>query len=187
MQHDKRMDRILINQKIFDLCDVNNITVKKNNNKNHAKKNDLPSSNDAVSDNNKNNNEPDTVPVYDGEEPYFLFKRRWDKFILRKQNMALHANILNLLNDLFRSKYTNLSSMKKITIDMVPSYKIFCSVIESKEEYKSLIDINECKIVSPIKLLNKLLNRIGFSIIKVDTSKTIYYSIRPYQVNNQHL
>src|SRR5690606_11709752 len=68
-------------------------------------------------DSDKDNIIDDKPPVYDGDEPYYCFKRRWDAYIQNKQTKYLYTRILNFLNQLMNTKYTNLLAMKKITLD----------------------------------------------------------------------
>lgn len=127
---------------------------------------------------NSDNGDVSDIPVYDGIEPYFIFKRRWDEFILNK-NKHIHIKILEFLNKLLNTKYTNLISIKKITYDMIPCPKKFSQILTSDQDYVSTFRIRHGSTIPTVKMLANLLSKINFSFVEVDTGKELYYTVKP--------
>jgi hypothetical protein len=119
-------------------------------------------------------------PVYDGIEPYFMFKRRWDNFIQNKESKRIYVKILEFLNRLFSAKYTNLKSIKKITLDLIPTPKKFIDIMTSSDQnYVQIFKIRYSQSIPTFKMLDNLLAKVNFSLVMVDTGKELYYSIKP--------
>jgi hypothetical protein len=116
-------------------------------------------------------------PVYDGEEPYFMFKRRFDKYIENKHKHK-HEKIIEFLNKLFSTKYTNLRTIKKITLDMMPTSDEFVDLMNSDSKNSEMFKIRYNKTIPVHKMINNLLNKINYSFVEKDNGKEIFYSIK---------
>lgn len=117
-------------------------------------------------------------PVYDGVEPYFIFKRKWDAFLQSKQNKRIHVMILEFLNRLLNTKYTSLRSIKKITFDMIPTPKKFIDMMTSDRDYIETFKIKYSQNIPTIKMIDNLLAKVNFSLIEIDTGKQLHYAIK---------
>ena len=118
-------------------------------------------------------------PVYDGVEPYFIFKRKWDAFFQNKQNKHIHITILKFLNKLLCTNYMSLISIKKITFDMIPTSKKFTDLMTSDQDYVETFKIKYKQNIPSVKMIDNLLAKVNFSLIEVDNGNEIYYSIKP--------
>jgi hypothetical protein len=118
-------------------------------------------------------------PVYDGVEPYFIFKRKWDAFFQNKQNKHIHITILKFLNKLLCTNYMSLISIKKIPFDMIPTSKKFTDLMTSDQDYVETFKIKYKQNIPSVKMIDNLLAKVNFSLIEVDNGNEIYYSIKP--------
>lgn len=126
-------------------------------------------------------------PVYDGVEPYFLFKRRWDAFIQSKQCKRVHVTILEFLNKLLCTKYTSLRSIKKITFDMIPTPKKFTDMMTSDRDYIETFKIKYSQSIPTSKMIDNLLGKVNYSLVEVDTGKELYYAVKPRSVSSRSI
>jgi hypothetical protein len=117
-------------------------------------------------------------PVYDGEEPYYLFKRRWDAYINNKLTQTLHMHILSFINTLFDSEYTSLISIKKIDEKKIPAPKYVVDLIKEDNNYRKLFKIKYSLNIPSPKMIDSLLNKINFSFVKMENKKSVYYCIK---------
>lgn len=117
-------------------------------------------------------------PVYDGEEPMYLFNRRMEQYMQNTHNKQLHETILEFLNKLLCTKYTSLRSIKKITYDAIPSSKKFTNMMESDRNYIEMFRIKYNHTLSTSKMINNILAKIGYSLSEVDTGKELYYAVK---------
>ncbi len=145
---------------------------------------EIPETKDTDDSNEtKEINEVNKPPVYDGIEPYYIFRRKWEAYIQGKQNKKLHTSILLFLNQLFGTKYNSLVEMKKISFDMIPPSKKFLELITENAEYDNIFKINQNKNIPTSKLIDSLLNRLNFSFVKINNDKQAYYSVKTYRIS----
>lgn len=117
-------------------------------------------------------------PVYDGEEPYYLFNRRWEKYMSNKLNKSLHTNILNFINALFETEYNNLISIKKIKEEDIPISKYVVDLIKEDDIYRKAFNIKYNQNIPSHKIINRILNKINFSFVKIENKNGNYYCIK---------
>lgn len=117
-------------------------------------------------------------PVYDGDEPYYLFKRRWDVYMDNKINNTLRKYILEFINSLFDTEYTSLISIKKIDEKDIPASKYVVDLIKEDPNYSNLFKIRYNTNMPSPKIINSLLNKLGFSFVKVTSKKESYYRVK---------
>ena len=204
-----------INNRSDDTDDSNtNSTLSSDNEKNkisHKVNNRTDVTNDSnnnstLSSDNETNNTP---PVYDGIEPYYIFRRRWDAYIQKSQNKTTYDNILKFLNETMNTNYKSLIAMKKIDKSTLPSFKKILELITQNSKYETLFryminskqnnmvpldsskDESKASLTShrdvrvlPNKIINRLLNNIGFSLIEIKNKKEIYYTVKSYVIKN---
>jgi hypothetical protein len=120
----------------------------------------------------------DMPPVYDGVEPYFMFKRRWDAYHQKKINGKLHTHVLNFLNELFDAEYKSLISIKKIKADDMPPPKQVVDVINNNTDFKNNFKIKYSQNIPSYKMINSLLNKVDFSFVESKTKRYTYYSVK---------
>lgn len=149
----------------------------KDSNKASAKDVKVKKNSDKDSKTLKNDYDKNEMPIYDGEEPYYLFKRKFDLYEQKRDKLVLHKLILRFLNELFNTEFTSITKMKIITYDMIPSTASFIEKLKSDETYKDVFRIRtEDKTV--YKLIDTLLSRIDFSFVEVETSKQMHYTVK---------
>lgn len=168
----------IILPKLFE-TDRNNKTKKKNQLENNSEI-DICDNNDITYDNIRQNN-INGIPIYDGIEPYYKFKRRWDLYIYEKNKKGKNAEILNFLNKLFKTEYKNLMEINKITYDMIPNSKTLYNVMSNNPELIKSFKLKNKRIISVVKLINIILNKINFSFIEIDDGKEIYFAVKPFK------
>lgn len=124
-------------------------------------------------------------PTYNGIEPYYLFKRRLDGYMNKKLKHDLHSNILCFLNLLFETDYKNLISIKKIKEQNIPSSDYVIDTIKTNKNFKDNFKIKYNRNVPADKLLDRLLNKIGFSFAKKIDGHNTYYFVKnnPYTID----
>lgn len=134
----------------------------------------------STNTNTKTNNVVDdlTPPVYNGEEEYYMFMRRWDAYTQRTADKQLHTNILKLINQLFKTDFKTLLEIKKLDEKTFPSSQKMVNAIESNEEYKKLFKIMYNKDIPTPKMLDSLLNKVKFSLVKVLGKKKDHYCVK---------
>ncbi|VBB17871.1 hypothetical protein YASMINEVIRUS_334 [Yasminevirus sp. GU-2018] len=126
----------------------------------------------------------DAVPVYDGKEEYFMFMRRWEAYTQRTANKQLHTNILKLINQMFGQEFKTLIEVKKIEESTVPPPKMMVDAIKSNAEFTKLFKIRVSQNIPTLKMLDSLLNKINFSLVKTEGreikgKKKSYYCVKP--------
>ena len=127
------------------------------------------------------------IPVYDGIEPYFMFKRRFDMFIHTKCCKRIYELILEFLNKLLCTKYTNLRSIKKITFDMIPSSKKFTDMILFNQEYIDTFKIIYNEYIPTSMMINNLLGKVNYSLVEVNIKNELYYTVKPSYVSSKSI
>jgi len=120
----------------------------------------------------------DGSPVYDGVEPYYIYKRRLDLYLNNKMNRPLHTQILNFINILFDSEYTSLISIKKIEATKIPISKYIVDLIKEDENFKKLFKIRCSENIPSDKMIDSLLNKVNFSFVKIESKKGDYYCVK---------
>lgn len=146
------------------------------------------SSNESdTNENNEDNTDNEQIlnnpPVYDGIEPYYLFKRRWDSYMNNKLNHTLRKNILEFINSLFDTEYTNLISIKRIDEKDIPASRYIVDLIKEDPNYRKLFKIRCSTNISSPKMINSLLNKIEFSFVKMETNNGNYYCVKAGIIN----
>ena len=121
------------------------------------------------------------LPIYDGIEDYYKFRRRWDKYIQNKRKKSKYDNILKFINLLFNTDYKSLAKMKKITYDMIPSTKKIAEIMSDNPDMEDSLKLRCNEAVPTSKLIDTLLSRINFSFVEIDNGKEIYFSVKLYR------
>lgn len=123
-------------------------------------------------------------PVYDGIEPYYLFRRRINAYLQTLRYKSTHENILNLLNESMCTNYKCLLEIKKINKKKIPSCEKLLEIASRNSKYDVLIGImkesEKNKINQSCQLINKLLNTIKFSLLEIPIGKETYCTIKSY-------
>ena len=132
---------------------------------------------------NKINDEP---PVYDGEEPYYIFKRKWDAYLDNKITGTLHTHILSYMNSLFETEYTSLISIKKIEEKDIPLNRYAVDLIKEDTNYKKLFKIKYSLNVPTHKIIDRLLNTVNLSFVKINNKNGNYYCVKTGLVNRNY-
>lgn len=141
------------------------------------------SSKETSGDDNEEINTIDEPPIYDGEEDYYIFKRRWDMYMNNKLHQNLHTHILSFINTLFDTTYTSLVSIKKIEENKIPAPKYVVDVIKEDENYRKLFKIKYSLSIPSHKMIDSLLNKINFSFVKVENKNGNYYRVKTGIIN----
>ena len=90
-----------------------------------------------------------SVPIYDLKEPYYIYKRKLDKFYFDAEKKKLYDELLAVMNNLCNTKYTELSKFTKIKyIPQIP------------ENIMKKYNLNEN--ISNAQNFNILLNKIKY-------------------------
>lgn len=116
-------------------------------------------------------------PKYDGIEPYYIFKRRWDAYIAQKTYKDLYDNILDFFNILFELDNKNLLAFKDIKEEDLPTSSTVSDLITANEQYK-VFRIRHNSNIPTCKMLHSILNKINFSFVLTETKKGNFYSIK---------
>ena len=109
-------------------------------------------------------------PVYNDNEPIYIFKRKWDMYIESKINKQKYTTILSFINIIFQSDYKNLLSIKAIEEKQIPKSK---KIIKIANNYEFIINGKE-----PINIINSILNTINYSFVMYRKNNTIFYRVK---------
>ena len=116
----------------------------------------------------------DTPPIYDGDEPIYKFKRRWDMYIENKTNKDKYTNVLKFINNVFKTEYKNLLSIKELDEKNIPTPKKLVKLIN--KEFKNCFDIKYND--TSIAIINNILNIISYSLIMLTKNNKTYYRVK---------
>ena len=163
----------------IDDIDIDDIdTICENDFSSTESSNDTDNTNKANKIDTHTENTFDSPPVYDGVEEYYLFKRRWDAYMDYKLNNTLRNYILEFINALFDTEYTNLMYIERIDENIIPASKYVVDLIKEDPNYKKLFKIRCSTNISSPKMINSLLNKVGFSFVKMVSNKGSYYCVK---------
>ncbi len=108
------------------------------------------------------------APELSNNEPFYLYRRKLNEYFMQR-NKPLIIDAITLINLLFNTEYKHLSDIKKIKT--LPTINHIETVIKNNGDlcnrlnFKGDIDV----YVS----LNKILNKLGFALVKCGYMFTI--------------
>lgn len=154
---------------IDDVDDINGVTIDENNSpKAHNKYEEY-----KVTDSTK-------PPIYNGKEPYFVFKRRWDSFLVHKEQKEIHDIILMFLNELFDTDHDSLIMIKNLPDKNLPDNETISELFESNDRYQKLNMIYN-KNISNYQIIDTILAKINFSFVRAESKDGIYYTVKAHK------
>lgn len=170
----------------------NNNSDNTNYNSDDTSNNNSEDNSEVNSEDNSEDNSDDTDSIdelFDGKRtfkndiPYYITRRKINEYIQKKENYKMHSNIIFILNKIFKTKFTSLSEMKKITFDKIPSPQKFSKIMRSYPNLDDEFNIrhtSKYNIIPTHKMINAILNKIKYSFVEIETDTEIYYTVKPY-------
>ena len=118
---------------------------------------------------------PDGFPIYNKNEPYYIYKRKLDAYFISQQQ-SVRNDILYLINCFFLTKYKHLTDIKKITC--LPSLSHINEVLKNNSDIIKRNKIRTKNIKDVVHFINYVLGKIGFSFVKIEDEYATFYIVK---------